>query len=129
MPTFWSNNGQINLEYQRKRAKALLQRLKAGTEPQKLDILHKLNPSSQITLASAQQLIALELGFDSWPNLKNTWTPSNLLPGTRILSPMMKPILSIGAAAMILSIRFGLLDLKALFGWWQIHYAWGPSLR
>lgn len=70
MPKLWSNNGQINLEYQRKRAKALLHRLKAGTETQKLDILHNLNPNTQITLASAQRLIALELGFDSWPKLK-----------------------------------------------------------
>ncbi|MHC8945070.1 DUF1835 domain-containing protein [Advenella incenata] len=70
MSKLWSNNGQINLEYQRKRAKALLHRLKAGTEVQKLDLLHKLNPNTQITLASAQRLIALELGFDSWPKLK-----------------------------------------------------------
>ncbi|QKZ04811.1 DUF1835 domain-containing protein [Pseudomonas eucalypticola] len=54
-----SNDGRINLEQQRKRAKDLLRQLKAET-----------NPSTPPTLAHAQWLTARELGFSSWPKLK-----------------------------------------------------------
>lgn len=64
------SNGHINLVQQRKRAKELLQRIKAGLEPEKLALLHRLNPTSDLTLASAQWLIARDVGFDSWPKLK-----------------------------------------------------------
>lgn len=64
------SNGHINLVQQRKRAKELLQRIKAGLEPEKRVLLYRLNPTSSITLASAQWLIAREVGFDSWPKLK-----------------------------------------------------------
>lgn len=64
------SNGHINLLQQRKRAKELLQRLKAGLEPEKLVLLHRLNPTSDVTLASAQWLIARDVGFESWPKLK-----------------------------------------------------------
>ncbi len=66
----WPNDGRINLEQLRKRAKALLRGLKAGVESAKLEQLHKLNPKAELNLASAQWLIAFELGFDSWPKLK-----------------------------------------------------------
>ncbi|MGL9721975.1 hypothetical protein [Symbiopectobacterium sp.] len=59
------SNGRISLVQQRKRAKELLQRLKAGLEPEKLGLLHHLNPTSDVTLASAQWLIARDVGFDS----------------------------------------------------------------
>ncbi|MCW2473596.1 MULTISPECIES: DUF1835 domain-containing protein [unclassified Symbiopectobacterium] len=64
------SNGHISLVQQRKRAKELLQRIKAGLEPEKLALLHRLNPTSNVTLASAQWLIARDVGFDSWPKLK-----------------------------------------------------------
>ncbi|MFT8210204.1 MAG: DUF1835 domain-containing protein [Symbiopectobacterium sp.] len=64
------NNGHISLVQQRKRAKELFQHLKSGVEPEKLALLHRLNPTSHITLASAQWLIARDLGFASWPKLK-----------------------------------------------------------
>ncbi|WP_196906922.1 hypothetical protein [Candidatus Symbiopectobacterium sp. 'North America'] len=64
------SNCHIRLVQQRKRAKELLQRLKTGLEPEKLVLLHRLNPTSDLTLASAQWLIARDVGFDSWPKLK-----------------------------------------------------------
>lgn len=64
------SNGHISLVQQRKRAKELVQRLKAGLEPEKLGLVHRLNPTSDVTLASAQWLIARDVRFDSWPKLK-----------------------------------------------------------
>lgn len=64
------NNGCINLEYQRKRAKTLLKQLKGGLAPEQQTLLRNLNPSAPLTLSSAQWLIAKELGFRSWPALK-----------------------------------------------------------
>ncbi|MET3053102.1 DUF1835 domain-containing protein [Pseudomonas alkylphenolica] len=52
-----SEDGRINLEQQRKRAKELLQRLRADAQPAP-------------RLADAQRLIARDLGFASWPKLK-----------------------------------------------------------
>lgn len=65
-----NTDGHINLEQQRKRAKELLRRLKAGTEPEKRALLHRLNPSDSVSLADAQWLIAKGLGFSNWPKLK-----------------------------------------------------------
>lgn len=55
-PLASTNNGRLNLEQQRKRAKELLARLKCQ------------DPSA--TLSQAQWQIAKELGFSSWPKLK-----------------------------------------------------------
>ncbi|MFQ6572276.1 DUF1835 domain-containing protein [Pseudomonas sp. UM16] len=52
-----SEDGRINLEQQRKRAKQLLQHLRLGAAPAPC-------------LADAQRLIARDLGFASWPKLK-----------------------------------------------------------
>ncbi|MFC0228225.1 DUF1835 domain-containing protein [Serratia aquatilis] len=65
-----NTDGRINLEQQRKRAKELLRRLKAGSEPEKCALLRRLNPSDSVSLADAQWLIAKELGFSNWPKLK-----------------------------------------------------------
>lgn len=64
------DNGHINLEQQRKRAKALLRRLKQGAAPDELALLQRLNPTAALTLSGAQWLIARGLGFSSWPKLK-----------------------------------------------------------
>jgi hypothetical protein len=69
-PLSSSHDGQINLAQQRKRAKELLRRLKTGASPDKLSLLANRHPSSPVTLAQAQWLIAKELGFASWPKLK-----------------------------------------------------------
>lgn len=61
-----SHHGRLNLEQQKKRAKQLLRQLQAGTAPAQLAELKHAPP----TLASAQWLIARQLGFSSWPKLK-----------------------------------------------------------
>lgn len=63
-----SHDGRINLEQQRKRAKELLQRLRAGTAPEQLALLTSTAASPR--LADAQRLVARDLGFASWPKLK-----------------------------------------------------------
>ncbi|HEY0295470.1 MAG TPA: DUF1835 domain-containing protein [Bordetella sp.] len=64
-------NGRINLEQQRKRAKALLTRLKDGTAAAQRNVLERQAAfSGTFRLADAQWLIARELGFASWPALK-----------------------------------------------------------
>ncbi|WP_413738615.1 DUF1835 domain-containing protein [Sodalis sp. RH21] len=65
-----SNDGRINLEQQRKRAKELLQRMKKGADPEQLSQLAGRNALSPPTLSDAQWLIARQLGFSSWPKLK-----------------------------------------------------------
>ncbi len=65
-----SNDGRINLEQQRKRAKELLQRMKTGADPEQLAQLAGRNALSPPTLSDAQWLIARQLGFSSWPRLK-----------------------------------------------------------
>lgn len=68
---FLYHNGKINLEQQRKRAKALLKQLKAGCVPEQLSLLRHANRSlSELQLSDAQWLIAHQLGFSSWPKLK-----------------------------------------------------------
>ncbi|MFO2462742.1 DUF1835 domain-containing protein [Pseudomonas sp. 15FMM2] len=61
-PTSPSNDGRINLEQQRKRAKELLQRMKQGATEHE--------PAMTPSLSNAQWLIAKQLGFSSWPKLK-----------------------------------------------------------
>lgn len=61
-------DGRFNLEQQRKRAKELLVRLRAGQAPDQLRQLKRLAGPPQ--LADAQWLIARELGFATWPQLK-----------------------------------------------------------
>ncbi|MEE5082014.1 DUF1835 domain-containing protein [Pseudomonas alliivorans] len=67
---FRSQDGHINLEQQRKRAKELLQRLKQGTAPDQLALLGTSDRTLAPTLSDAQWLIARQLGFSSWPRLK-----------------------------------------------------------
>lgn len=70
MPAFrpsLSHDGRINLEQQRKRAKALLKLINAGAAPEYLARLARPVP---VRLADAQWLVARDLGFDSWPALK-----------------------------------------------------------
>lgn len=57
-------DGRLNLDQQRKRAKDLLRRWRAG-DPERLPALDRAP-----RLADAQWLIAQELGFSSWPRLK-----------------------------------------------------------
>lgn len=64
-------NGLINLAFFRKQAKRLLQQMKSGLAPEKVEKLKQLNPSAAINLASAQWLIAVDLGFTNWPKLKS----------------------------------------------------------
>lgn len=61
------DNGRLNLEQQRKRAKELLQRLRSGQADERL---RSLDPQRPPRLADAQYLIARDLGFASWPKLK-----------------------------------------------------------
>ncbi|MDO7928878.1 DUF1835 domain-containing protein [Pseudomonas sp. KFB-139] len=65
-----SNDGRINLEQQRKRAKELLQRMKNGAAPDELSLFSRNHSSAPVSLSDAQWLIARELGFSSWPKLK-----------------------------------------------------------
>ncbi|SDU89755.1 DUF1835 domain-containing protein [Pseudomonas mucidolens] len=65
-PAAPSHDGRINLEQQRKRAKALLQRMKNATAEPEQALIHRATPR----LAEAQWLIAKQLGFSSWPKLK-----------------------------------------------------------
>lgn len=58
------DNGRLNLDQQRKRAKELLRSLRHGKVD---DRLHNRAPAR---LADAQYLIARDLGFASWPRLK-----------------------------------------------------------
>ena len=67
---FRSQDGRINLEQQRKRAKELLQRLKQGNAPDQLALLGTSGRALAPTLSDAQWLIARQLGFSSWPKLK-----------------------------------------------------------
>ncbi|MFJ4141485.1 DUF1835 domain-containing protein [Pseudomonas sp. NPDC089734] len=69
-PTWLSHDGRINLEQQRKRAKALLQHLKNGAAPDGLSLISRGPSFASPTLSDAQWLIARELGFSSWPKLK-----------------------------------------------------------
>src|SRR5919204_6657772 len=65
---------RLSLEFERKEAKALLRRLRAG-DPEALARARARHPaidaseSSQIRLADAQLVIAREYGFASWPRL------------------------------------------------------------
>lgn len=68
--TPWPNDGRINLEQQRKRAKELLARMKSGAAADQLALLTHRAPSDAPSLSDAQWLIARELGFSSWPKLK-----------------------------------------------------------
>lgn len=61
------DNGRLNLEQQRKRAKELLRRLRNGALDARLPTLSAQRPAQ---LADAQYLIARDLGFVSWPKLK-----------------------------------------------------------
>ncbi|MDR6712875.1 hypothetical protein J2W83_002477 [Pseudomonas hunanensis] len=61
------DNGRVNLEQQRKRAKALLRRLRNGEGDPRLP---NVAPERPAQLADAQYLIARDLGFASWPRLK-----------------------------------------------------------
>lgn len=70
MPKFPVNNGFINLNFFRKKAKKLLQQMKAGQASEQRLLLEQTHPHADITLASAQWLVANELGFSSWPKLK-----------------------------------------------------------
>lgn len=66
------SDGTLDLHYLRKRSKALLKQLRAGTVyPQSSDFGARgmLKPE-QFQLADAQWLIAREFGFASWPKLK-----------------------------------------------------------
>lgn len=63
-------NGRINLEQQRKRAKELLRNLSNGAAPEQLSLLRQHHPKATPTLSNAQWLIARQLGFSSWPKLK-----------------------------------------------------------
>lgn len=69
-PASLSNDGRINLEQQRKRAKELLQRMKTGAAPDELSLISRSPSPAAPTLSDAQWLIARELGFSSWPKLK-----------------------------------------------------------
>ncbi|GFM71783.1 hypothetical protein PSCICL_27750 [Pseudomonas cichorii] len=69
-PASLSNDGRINLEQQRKRAKELLQRMKTGAAPDELSLISRSPSPATPTLSDAQWLIARELGFSSWPKLK-----------------------------------------------------------
>lgn len=66
-----------SLEYERKQAKALLRRLRAGDPDavaragERHDTLRQ-SAGADITLADAQLVIAREYGFASWPRLE-TW--------------------------------------------------------
>ena len=66
-------HGRLNLEQQKKRAKALLKSLKAGV-PEALQRLHDAHPESNhlrdFRLADTQLVLARENGFDSWPKMK-----------------------------------------------------------
>lgn len=64
------NDGRINLEQQRKRAKELLKCLRNGTAPEQLALLRQHDLTVAPSLSSAQWLIARQLGFSSWPKLK-----------------------------------------------------------
>ncbi|WP_404461515.1 hypothetical protein [Providencia rettgeri] len=70
MPKFPVNNGLINLNFFHKKAKKLLQQMKAGQASEQRLLLEQTHPHADITLASAQWLVANELGFSSWPKLK-----------------------------------------------------------
>lgn len=67
---FRSQDGRINLEQQRKRAKELLLSLKQGNAPDQLALLGTSGRALAPTLSDAQWLIARQLGFSSWPKLK-----------------------------------------------------------
>ncbi|WP_122553992.1 DUF1835 domain-containing protein [Pseudomonas viridiflava] len=67
---FRSQDGRINLEQQRKRAKELLLNLKQGNAPDQLALLGTSGRPLAPTLSDAQWLIARQLGFSSWPKLK-----------------------------------------------------------
>lgn len=64
------NDGKINLEQQRKRAKELLQRMKNGAAPEQLGLIGGRDAGAPVSLSDAQWLIARQLGFSSWPKLK-----------------------------------------------------------
>ncbi|HEY0288050.1 MAG TPA: DUF1835 domain-containing protein [Pseudomonas sp.] len=66
----FSNDGKINIEQQRKRAKELLQRMKDGAVPDQDSRIPGSGTLSSPTLSQAQWLIAKQLGFSSWPKLK-----------------------------------------------------------
>jgi hypothetical protein len=68
-------NGRLNLEQQKKRAKALLRALQAG-DPAAAERLRARHPRAdrvqpaEARLADAQLVVAREGGFESWPRLK-----------------------------------------------------------
>ncbi len=66
-------HGRLNLEQQKKRAKALLKSLNAGA-PEALQRLRRTHPnpdhSNDFQLADAQLVLARENGFESWPKMK-----------------------------------------------------------
>ncbi|WP_353242744.1 DUF1835 domain-containing protein [Providencia sp.] len=70
MPKLPVDNGLINLNFFRKKAKKLLQQMKAGQASKQRLLFEQVNPHADLTLASAQWLVANELGFSSWPKLK-----------------------------------------------------------
>ncbi|MEH6565067.1 MAG: DUF1835 domain-containing protein [Halopseudomonas sp.] len=65
------SHGRLNLEQQRKRAKELLKAVQAGESPALERVNCWLPPRSEpLRLAEAQLVIAREIGFASWPKLK-----------------------------------------------------------
>lgn len=67
--------GAPSLEYERKEAKALVRRIRAG-DPDALRRVNRAHPASlrdrqpnELRLADAQHVIAREYGFTSWPRL------------------------------------------------------------
>jgi len=66
------HDGKINLEQQRKRAKALLKQLQNGGALNQEERLAKAGVlSNPRRLSDAQWLIARDLGFANWPKLKS----------------------------------------------------------
>ncbi|MFT3719751.1 DUF1835 domain-containing protein [Pseudorhodoferax sp.] len=66
-----AQHGRIHLDQQRKRAKELLARLRAGTAPEQQALLaQRRRAPAPPQLADAQWLVARSLGFASWPRLK-----------------------------------------------------------
>jgi hypothetical protein len=63
---------RLNLEQQKKRAKELLKAVRAGDSPAlaRFAAFHADPSSAPIQLADAQRVIARELGFSSWTDLK-----------------------------------------------------------
>src|SRR4051794_15872897 len=63
----------MDLEFEKKQAKALLKRFRSGDAPTVARMqahLPRLAEDAHATLADAQFVLARERGFDSWPKLK-----------------------------------------------------------